>query len=86
MQCRAQRFIDNDNLAQRHWYSDKREVELWENERWSPMNGWSKVNLKVDERKAWTGGGEWCDIVSDGDGDVRSAAALSCGHSSHKSR
>lgn len=73
LQCRAQRLIDNDNLARRHWYSDIHEIELMENERWSSTNGWSKSTLKIDERKAWTIGRDgWCDIVSDDHGDVRS--------------
>jgi hypothetical protein len=77
LQWRAQRIIDNDNLAERHWHASKREVELWENERWSPTSGWSKTTLKVGERMAWTiDRGGWCDIVSDGDGHVRSVLPL----------
>ena len=76
---RAERLINNDNLETRHWHSDKREVELWENERWSPSSGWSKSHLNNGERKAWTiGHGGWCDIVSYGDDDVRFVPTVSC--------
>jgi hypothetical protein len=28
--------MDDDRLEDRHWNTEMREVELWENERWSP--------------------------------------------------
>lgn len=80
LRWRAERLIDNDNLEQRHWHSDKHEVELWENERWSPNSGWSKSILKVVERKAWTTGpGPWCNIASYSDGDVKSVPHIILG-------
>jgi hypothetical protein len=32
---KSTRFIDDDNLEDKHWRAEVREVELWENERWS---------------------------------------------------
>jgi hypothetical protein len=73
LQSRAQRFIDNDNLSEQHWFADMREVELWENERWTVNTGWSKSGLKPGERKPWTRGRDgWSDVIAGGDGDVRS--------------
>jgi len=73
--CRARlvRLIDNDGLKDRHWQSELREVELFENERWVPGEaGWSKTNLKTGERVAWTRGRDgWSSAVTaDGAGDV----------------
>ncbi|KAH9933173.1 integral peroxisomal membrane peroxin-domain-containing protein [Epithele typhae] len=66
------RIIDDDNLEDKHWGSELREVELFENERWvpgtsggnvgeeptkaKPEGTWSKAALKSGERKAWTRG------------------------------
>ncbi|KAH9065284.1 integral peroxisomal membrane peroxin-domain-containing protein [Lactarius vividus] len=58
--CRARlvRLIDNDGLKDRHWQSELREVELFENERW---------------RVAWTRGRDgWSGVTADGGGDVSS--------------
>lgn len=53
--------------------ADMRDVELWENERWTASTGWSKSALKTGERKPWTRGRDgWSDVVVGGDGDVRS--------------
>ena len=57
------------------------EVELWENERWSPPNngtmsptevestmltaGWGKANLKHGERKGWTRGKDGWSAVAE---------------------
>lgn len=58
-----QRITDNDRLDDATWGAPKKEVELWENERWASSTGgnggtgtagWSKGNLKPGERKAWT--------------------------------
>ncbi|KAH9002724.1 integral peroxisomal membrane peroxin-domain-containing protein [Lactarius hatsudake] len=75
--CRARlvRLIDNDGLKDRHWQSELREVELFENERWVPGEGtgWSKSNLKTGERVAWTRGRDgWSGITADGGSDVSS--------------
>ncbi|KAH9080385.1 integral peroxisomal membrane peroxin-domain-containing protein [Lactarius deliciosus] len=75
--CRTRlvRLIDNDGLKDRHWRSELREVELFENERWVPGEGtgWSKTNLKTGERVAWTRGRDgWSGITADGGGDVSS--------------
>jgi len=73
--ARLTRLIDDDRLKDRHWQSELREVELFENERWAPGdgNGWNKANLKTGERVAWTRGRDgWSGITADGSGDVRS--------------
>jgi len=77
------RAIDDDRLEDKHWRAEMREVELWENERWNNATatsgeegstvdaGWSKANLRPNERKAWTRGRDgWSGIVDDGSGDV----------------
>ncbi|KAI9443349.1 integral peroxisomal membrane peroxin-domain-containing protein [Lactarius indigo] len=79
--CRARlvRLIDNDGLKDRHWQSELREVELFENERWIPGEGtgWSKTNLKTGERVAWTRGRDgWSGITADGSGDVSNLTFL----------
>lgn len=79
--CRARlvRLIDNDGLKDRHWQSELREVELFENERWVPGEGtgWSKTNLKTGERVAWTRGRDgWSGITADGGGDVSNLTFL----------
>ena len=77
--ARLVRLIDNDTLKDRHWQSELREVELFENERWVPGEGtgWSKNNLKTGERVAWTHGRDGCSAVTaDGAGDIRSVVAF----------
>lgn len=78
------RARDNSNLEDKHWMSEMREVELFQNERWSPTlatdgtavagkgegGSWSKMHLKPGERSGWTRGRDgWSGV---GDGDVRS--------------
>jgi hypothetical protein len=78
--ARLTRVIDDDKFKDRHWQSELREVELFENERWLPGEGagWSKASLKTGERVAWTRGRDgWSDVTVDGSGDVRSVVALS---------
>ena len=73
--ARLTRLVDDDRLKDRHWQSELREVELFENERWVPGegNGWSKTSLKTGERVAWTRGRDgWSAVTADGSGDVRS--------------
>jgi hypothetical protein len=73
--ARLTRLVDDDRLKDRHWQSELREVELFENERWVPGegNGWSKASLKTGERVAWTRGRDgWSTVTADGSGDVRS--------------
>ncbi|KAI8994217.1 integral peroxisomal membrane peroxin-domain-containing protein [Trametes punicea] len=83
LRLRALRIIDDDNLEDKHWRTELREVELWENERWVPgPNGtpeenakkegsWGKANLKPGERKAWTRGRDgWSGVSDDGSGEV----------------
>lgn len=69
------RFIDDDRLEDKHWYSELRVVELWENERlgvYGGSQGWSKANLGPDERKGWTRGRDgWSEVHDDGSEDVR---------------
>ncbi|KIJ53498.1 hypothetical protein M422DRAFT_775591 [Sphaerobolus stellatus SS14] len=60
---KIQKLIDDDNLLEHHWNADIKDVELWENERWTPATGWSKTALKAGE-KPWTGGdGEWIEVL-----------------------
>lgn len=81
-----QRFINNDRLEDTVWAAPIREVELWENERWSlatsqvaPSSsgdpGWSKANLRRGERKGWSRRRDgWSDADAlDGslEGDIR---------------
>ena len=81
---RALRFVDDDKLEDKHWRTELREVELWENERWvrgsasgsddsTAVDGtWSKSNLKPGERLAWTRGRDgWSGVADDGSGEVR---------------
>jgi len=78
--ARLTRLIDDDKLKDRHWQSELREVELFENERWLPGEGagWGKASLKTGERVAWTRGRDgWSDVTVDGTGDVRSVVAFS---------
>ena len=73
--ARLTRLVDDDRLKDRHWQSELREVELFENERWAPGEGigWNKANLKSGERVAWTRGRDgWSGVTADGSGDVRS--------------
>jgi hypothetical protein len=77
------RLVDNDRLEDKHWVSELKTVELWENERWAALagiddttslhTGWSKTNLRPGERKPWTRGRDgWSGVSDDGSGDVRS--------------
>ncbi|KAI0631916.1 integral peroxisomal membrane peroxin-domain-containing protein [Trametes polyzona] len=83
LRFRALRAVDDDNLEDKHWRTELREVELWENERWAPgPNGssdeggrtegsWSKANLRPGERKPWTRGRDgWSGVSDDGSGEV----------------
>lgn len=78
LRARLVRTIDNDHLEDRHWNTEIKEVELWENERWSAeagkgAGGWGKIHLKSGERSAWTRGRDgWSGVKEDGSGDVRS--------------
>jgi hypothetical protein len=77
--ARLTRLVDDDKLRDRHWQSELREVELFENERWAPGEGigWNKANLKTGERVAWTRGRDgWSGVTADGSGDVRSVIAF----------
>ena len=91
LRSRLFRLVDNDRLEDKHWSSEMREVELWENERWTGGSssssidsdsaqtglGWSKVNLKPIERKPWTRGRDgWSGVSDDGSGDVRSVPSV----------
>ncbi|KAI0373668.1 hypothetical protein BV20DRAFT_962230 [Pilatotrama ljubarskyi] len=80
---RALRVVDDDNLEDKHWRTELREVELWENERWAPgttnsseeksktEGSWSKTHLKPGERKAWTRGRDgWSGVPGDGTSEV----------------
>ncbi|KAI0313851.1 integral peroxisomal membrane peroxin-domain-containing protein [Amylostereum chailletii] len=74
IRARTTRLIDDDRLKDNHWQSPLREVELFENERWSgdsQTGGWSKGHLKSIDRVAWTRGQDgWSAVSADGSGDV----------------
>ena len=84
------RVMDDDRLEDRVWNSELREVELWENERWSASGsgdvdgggsgsgGWGKTYLRGGaERSAWTRGRDgWSGVLEDGNGDVRSVFSV----------
>jgi hypothetical protein len=83
----ALHFIDDDRLSDEAWVSPLKEVELWENERWSSsaissgaVAGWSKANLRPGERNGWTRRRDgWSDAspaTEKGDGSVRSDSLL----------
>ena len=83
----VQKFIDDDRLSDEAWVVPLKEVDLWENERWSntanssgAVAGWSKANLRVGERNGWTRRRDgWSDVSSTtgkGDGSVRSGSWL----------
>lgn len=77
--ARLTRLVDDDRLKDRHWQSELREVELFENERWAPGEGigWNKANLKSGERVAWTRGRDgWSGVTADGSGDVSNLTFL----------
>lgn len=89
LRARIFRLIDDDNLEDRHWRTELREVELYENERWAPGSSsssddaskaegtWSKTNLNPGERKPWTRGRDgWSGVSDDGSGEVRSACSV----------
>jgi hypothetical protein len=78
---KIQRMIDNDRLDDVVWSAPLKEVELWENERWSTSSGtgepgWSKANLKRGERRGWSRRRDgWSDVDALGgslEGDIRS--------------
>ncbi|KAI0087896.1 integral peroxisomal membrane peroxin-domain-containing protein [Irpex rosettiformis] len=86
--ARLTRLVDNDHLEDKHWRSELKEVYLWENERWAGISGvdenvlseasWSKNNLRLGERKAWTRGRDgWSGVAEDGSGDVSSNLTFS---------
>lgn len=79
-------------MEDKHWRAEVQEVDLWENERWTPnakessesidagtpaSGSWGKLKLKPGERKAWTRGRDgWSGISDNGGGDVRSVITL----------
>jgi hypothetical protein len=82
---KLQRVVDNDKLDDIVWTSPTKEVEIWENERWSLTasssggstdSGWSKANLRRGERKGWSRRRDgWSDAQALGgsmEGEVRS--------------
>ncbi|GJE88805.1 hypothetical protein PsYK624_048920 [Phanerochaete sordida] len=88
LHVRVMKLVDNDRLEDKHWRSELRDVELWENERWAGVSGaddggsgdagWNKSNLRPGERKAWTRGRDgWSGVSDDGSGDVSSNLTFS---------
>ena len=75
---RVARLVDDDRLEDRHWRSELRDVELWENERYGEKEkGFSKSSLKSGERKPWTRGRDgWTEEGADRNGGVRSVTLL----------
>ena len=86
LRARLFRLMDDDNLEDKHWGTELREVELYENERWVAGVGnvadekaradgagtWGKATLKAGERKAWTRGRDgWSGVGDDGSHEVR---------------
>ncbi|KAH9948855.1 integral peroxisomal membrane peroxin-domain-containing protein [Amylocystis lapponica] len=83
---RLLRAVDDDRLEDKHWRAEMREVELYENERWSggaddgsgADAGWNKMHLRTGERRAWTRGRDgWSGVSEDGSGDVSSNLTFS---------
>ena len=74
LRARLVRLADDDRLTDRHWRTEMRDVELWENERWGADGvGWGKGNLRSGERVGWTRGRDgWSGVMEDGTSDVRS--------------
>ncbi|KAI5116586.1 hypothetical protein M0805_009229 [Coniferiporia weirii] len=75
IRMRVSRLVDDDRLEDRHWKSELREVELWENERLGSGAGgvqlFSKAHLKPGERKDWTRGRDgWGVTGAEEGGDV----------------
>jgi len=54
---RLTRLIDDDKLEDKHWRSEVREVELWENERWSSNS--RDISLDNGETSALSNAGGW---------------------------
>ncbi|KIP08579.1 hypothetical protein PHLGIDRAFT_117085 [Phlebiopsis gigantea 11061_1 CR5-6] len=87
LRVRWTRLVDNDRLEDKHWRSELRTVELWENERWltpggdegaSGDAGWGKAHLRPGERRAWTRGRDgWSGVADGGSGDVSSNLTFS---------
>lgn len=82
-----QQFTDDDRLSDEAWTSALKEVDLWENERWSnnasssgSVVGWSKANLRPGERNGWTRRRDgWSDVsttAGKGDSSMRSDRLL----------
>jgi len=71
------RIVDDDRLEHRHWRSELRELELWENKRYSEKDkGFSKASLRPGERKAWT-------REKDGEGATKVRMVLDVSDTSH---
>ncbi|EKM52002.1 uncharacterized protein PHACADRAFT_165338 [Phanerochaete carnosa HHB-10118-sp] len=68
-------------MADKHWCSELREVELWENERWAGRHkdaSWSKDNWQPDKQKAWTRGRDsWSSVSNNGSENVSSNLTFS---------
>ncbi|EGO19202.1 hypothetical protein SERLADRAFT_479565 [Serpula lacrymans var. lacrymans S7.9] len=83
--ARVLRIIDDDRLEDRHWRSELKEVELFENERWNASSdgeavsgSWGKSYLKSSERSAWTRAQDgWSGVKEDGSGEVSSNLTFS---------
>lgn len=78
----VQRVVDDNNLTDECWNAEKREVELFENERLDPNevrsveekrhHNWGKMYLRPGERTGWTRGMDgWSGVGRGGAGTVR---------------
>lgn len=52
MKIKLRRWIDDDRLDDKHWGAEMREVELWENERWTPGPSSSSSFVTQDDFNA----------------------------------
>ncbi|KAG1841911.1 integral peroxisomal membrane peroxin-domain-containing protein [Suillus subalutaceus] len=66
MKIKLRRWIDDDRLDDKHWGAEMREVELWENERWTPGPSSSSSFVTQDDLDAVRSGFD----VGDGSGSA----------------
>lgn len=66
MRIKLRRWIDDDRLDDKHWGAEMREVELWENERWTPGPSSSSSFATQDDLDAVGSGFD----VGDGSGSA----------------
>jgi hypothetical protein len=67
------RIMDDDRLEDRHWNTEMREVELWENERWSPTGSPSSSPSSLPSSNTNTNSD--CSTATHGAGDTGAEGA-----------